>query len=68
MEDDRFDPKRAIDVERNSDQVRQLRGHTSNLSLMREDYGEDGVLDRLIEKLEAFHGKHGLLSDEFCSL
>ena len=68
MEDDHLGPERVIGVDRNGDQVRQLRRHTSNFSLMREDHAEDVVLDRLIGELNAFHGKHGLLSDEFCSL
>ncbi len=78
---DRTAPKRAINVSLNDDLVRQARTYTRNLSGTIEDLlgeflageqerrrAEDAAVDRIIDGLNAFHRRHGLLSDEFSTL
>ena len=73
--------KRPINVSLNVELVRQARGFTGNLSgtleaLLREFVAreqarrdaEDETVARVIDGLDAYHRRHGLLSDEFSSL
>jgi antitoxin CcdA len=74
-------PKRAINVSLNDDLVRQARLYTRNFSRTLEDLlqdfveresarrrAEDVVVNQVIDGLNGFHRKRGLLSDEFSSL
>ncbi len=78
---DRNAPKRPINVELNADLVRQAREYTKDLSVTLEELlkdfvareasshlAEDSALDGVICGFNAFHQKHGLLSDEFSTL
>ncbi len=75
---DRNARKRPVNVSLNEDLVRQARSYTSNLSGTVEELlenfvereaalrqSEDAALGELIDAMNAFHLKHGLLSDEF---
>ncbi len=70
--------KRAVNVSLNEDLVRQAKALTGNLSgtlehLLQEFVvaetsrrrAEDVELNKLIDEFNAFHRRHGLLSDEF---
>ena len=74
-------PKRAINVSLNDDLVRQARAYTRNLSGTIEDLlevfvarerarrqAEDTAVDSVIDGLNAFHRRHGLLSDDVPTL
>ena len=78
---DRNARKRSVNLSMNENLVHRARSYTKNLSatletllgefLERETQrrrDEDAAIDRVIDGLNAFHHKNGLLSDEFSAL
>ncbi len=78
---DRNAPRRAVNLSLNEDLVARAKKSTRNLSATVEkllaDYvqqeqarrrAEDEKLDEVISALNAFHERHGFLSDEFSTL
>ncbi|MHB1303836.1 MAG: type II toxin-antitoxin system CcdA family antitoxin [Acidiphilium sp.] len=78
---DRNARKRPINLSMNENLVHQARSYTKNLSATletllgefvdreaRRRHDEDAAIDRVIDDLNAFHHRHGLLSDEFSAL
>jgi antitoxin CcdA len=81
MKDNRIPPKRAINITLNDDVIREARLYSRDLSRTVEDLLQDfvareraqclvepTVMDQVVDRLNAFHRAHGLLSDEFSSL
>lgn len=74
-------PRRAVNLSLNGDLLARARKLTRNLSATVEDLlagyvrqeqarqrAEDERLDQVVSDLNAFHERHGFLSDEFSSL
>jgi antitoxin CcdA len=78
---DRNAPRRAVNLSLNEDLVARAKKSTRNLSATVEELlasyvqqeqarrrAEDEKLDEVISALNAFHERHGFLSDEFSTL
>jgi len=78
---DRAAPRRAVNLSLNADLLMRAKALTKNLSGTVEDLlaafvqqatarqrDEDERLDAVISALNAFHDRHGFLSDEFSNL
>ena len=78
---DRNGPRRAVNLSLNEDLVVRAKKTTRNLSATVEELlagyvqqeqarrrAEDETLDEVISALNAFHERHGFLSDEFSTL
>ena len=78
---DRSAPRRAVNLSLNEDLVARAKRSTRNLSATVEELlagyvqqeqarrrAEDEKLDEVISALNAFHERHGFLSDEFSTL
>jgi hypothetical protein len=73
--------KRTVNITMNDDLIRQTRPHTRDPNGTPADLlqnfvereraqrrAEDTAVDQIIDRLDAFHRAHGLISDEFSSL